>query len=525
MRRTAGPPAPRSWLESSVHAPEHVKARKSTLRDGPEGLQYAPETRLDTLPGAEFPPALSLQDVVVKTMAKNWKWHLENDGIYLSELPTLLKERLLSYISKYSPITDQDARIGLRVFFPRPQDLEGYSDEPQDEHDEVTRLDLASLMYSWPSRGGLKKELLYTRKLRTNTVQRTSHTKRTSGAAESWEDTSSSSGEAEALEILPSVVQKVEPSFSMRFPNLVHLSLAQVSGTSSLVSWPDLLAIAPYLSTLNSLSIANWPVPAHVINDATPSSPRSLYSRNKVPPTYAGSRNPAADFEADWAEAGSILRKLSKDLYCLRWLDLSGCTSWTAALTPQRSTQSTDNLGGFDFTMSDQNLAESGPGWNESWRGITHIRFAVNWIPRALTTEGILAIDDWLKGEILRGKTLDKTDPEINGQSSILNDPPAPSRWAGLRVRDPEQVELSKWANSRLAQRTTLPPAGGAQRRDMVLQNWDVDHEREKYYQKKELEQYMRDLRAIRHVADQIRRLRLQGKGKFIDFDFGYADA
>ena len=526
MRRMAGPPAPQSWLESSIHAPERIRARNVEIDS--EGLHYDPETKLDVLPGAEFPLPLSLQDVVLKKMAKNWQWHLQNDGIYLSEIPTLLKEMLLSYITKYAPVTDQDARLGLRVLFPRAQDFEEYAEEAQDEYDEVTRLDLTSLMHSWTSHNALKRELLYTRKAAEfPAFSSPDHGATTaSEAPESWENASpkddSDSGASDRSEPLVTVPPKMDMPLSLRFPNLVHLSLSRVGGTASLVSWPDLLAIAPYLSTLTSLSLANWPIPTHTTVSVSTSSPRSLFTRNKVPPSYTGGPKHHANFEANWAEAGSILRRLSKELYCLRWLDFSGCTSWTPAMTPQKATQVIDDLLGFDASSPELQGGESGPGWNQSWRSVTHIRFAVNWVPKALTPEGLLAIDDWLKDEILRGKTLDKSDPEINGQASILRDPISNLVPTG-HLREPDGMEPRRYMDSRLGLHAS--PETASTMRGKTIQDWDVEQEREKYHQKKELEQFIRDQRTIRHTADLIRRLRLKAKGKFIEFDFGHDHA
>ena len=68
----------------------------------------------------------------------------------------------------------------------------------------------------------------------------------------------------------------------------------------------------------------------------------------------------------DWREAAGILGTLSRTLYCLRWLDLTGCGEWFSALTWQ---------------PDDEEGGSIGPQWNGSWRGIDHLYLNVGWKP------------------------------------------------------------------------------------------------------------------------------------------------
>jgi hypothetical protein len=73
----------------------------------------------------------------------------------------------------------------------------------------------------------------------------------------------------------------------------------------------------------------------------------------------------------DWREAAGILRTLSRSLYCLEWLDLTGCGSWFDALrwTPP-ATSSSDDVS--------ENV---GPEWNGGWRGLRTLILRVGWQP------------------------------------------------------------------------------------------------------------------------------------------------
>ena len=64
-------------------------------------------------------------------------------------------------------------------------------------------------------------------------------------------------------------------------------------------------------------------------------SPNSATAYRETPQgnVNAGASNFYSSFDNDWTEAASILRRLSKSAYCLKWLDLTGCFPWVQALT------------------------------------------------------------------------------------------------------------------------------------------------------------------------------------------------
>ena len=63
-----------------------------------------------------------------------------------------------------------------------------------------------------------------------------------------------------------------------------------------------------------------------------------------------------SSIEDDWTEAANILKRLSRHLYCLKWLDLTGI-DWHKA------------------------LSKNGAEWNGAWRGVQYIGMGVGWYP------------------------------------------------------------------------------------------------------------------------------------------------
>ncbi len=148
---------------------------------------------------------------------------------------------------------------------------------------------------------------------------------------------------------MPSAIRAM-PLPQTLLPNLTHLSLALVSDRCAAstaaaaaappVSWRQLLAFAAHLPMLTHLSLAYWPEPTLTPNakfaTAFASSPleqRLPYdelSTALVRTSNSSSRRAALDNV--WAEAVLLVRKLSKALYGLEYLDLTGCAPWFPAL-------------------------------------------------------------------------------------------------------------------------------------------------------------------------------------------------
>ena len=223
QRRIPGPPPPRSWLFDSRHAP-----KSQPLQDY---KNCRLQVKSSTLPGGSSRDG-SLLHTTLKELAVNWEWHTEYDGMYLTTLPANVKQSLLSYIDVYS---DNVQTNPLRLLF--------LSDEDLESRKEVNRLDLAGGVGVWTSLRQLKSDLISRAAVEV--------VKPTDPRLASWDD------EQEQIDT-STLVQGLQPG-GMTFINLKHLSLAVNPGITA--SWKDLIQLASTVSTIESLSLAYWPLP------------------------------------------------------------------------------------------------------------------------------------------------------------------------------------------------------------------------------------------------------------------------
>lgn len=127
-------------------------------------------------------------------------------------------------------------------------------------------------------------------------------------------------------------------------PNLTHLSLALDPATGQDVSWKQLLALSCKLSAVTHLSLAFWPAPSRTRQGQDGSVADSPDSVN-----------------GDWGETLLVLRLLSRNLYRLEYLDLTGCASWFEALKLDK---------GHDFV-----------DWAWAWGKVGVLRLYTGWKP------------------------------------------------------------------------------------------------------------------------------------------------
>lgn len=350
FRRIPGPPPPRSWLTDSIHAPAKYK-RGSNGEYENDGRRL--QVRSSILPAGSFPPERSLQHLALKKIASNWAWHVEYEREYLAELPLNLKETLLSYLSIYNELGSPGLNP-LRVLF---LDGEQYL---QEDRDEVQRLDLGNGIGLWTSLKGLEKDLV------TKTVARRASDsieaqEKAGETPDSWDaDDDSDDLSNTSLAAIPRVIHN--------FQNLKHLSLSISPGNTNAASWTTLVSIATELGTLSSLSLAHWPQPTFTPNAA---STRAVVHVAGARPVVYGGTNIYSSLDNDWREAAGILRTLSRALYCLTWLDLTGCGDWWEALIWPSLTSSNE-------TAETENL---GPEWNGGWRGLEKLVLHSGWKP------------------------------------------------------------------------------------------------------------------------------------------------
>lgn len=151
-------------------------------------------------------------------------------------------------------------------------------------------------------------------------------------------------------------------SVSFRFSNLVHLSLALSPTTPvckrTAASWSDLLKLATSLSRLLSLSLAHWPLPSLTpVAASTYAAIKNPLSTTLPGISYGGS-DVYTSYDGDWKEAANLLKILSRRLYCLQWLDFTGCGEWFAALSAPNSAE-----------------------WTGAWRSVEYVGLGVGWLP------------------------------------------------------------------------------------------------------------------------------------------------
>ncbi|KAK2753080.1 hypothetical protein FQN55_005040 [Onygenales sp. PD_40] len=347
IRRTPGPSAPMSWLVSNTSTDRDVEQDSRVESD--KTLYKKKTIRLDHLPGIDFPPATSLQHMVLKSMARRWDGHLLYDGVFLSELPTHIKQLLLSYIAKYTDHAEMEVGMqGLKPLFLEAVDDDEDLTEPDSD---ITRLDLCSAIGRWLS----LKEL--TREVKGPVVSESRSHKEHISPPSSWEDET----DAPHPSPIPSIHN--QPAVQ-RFQNLKFLSLANPIPAQA--NWPSLLSLVSNLSTITHLSLAHWPTPTL--------TPNSLKASIKDPQirhlsfAYGGTDIYSAS-DNNWVEAAGVLRRLSKATYCLKWLGLQGCNTWIPAL----SWNGIDAKGDFHPT--------TGPEWNGSWRGVEWLGLGPGWFP------------------------------------------------------------------------------------------------------------------------------------------------
>ncbi|KAL2421644.1 hypothetical protein ABEF95_008075 [Exophiala dermatitidis] len=339
LRRIPGPPPPRSWLTDSIHAPKSVSSSDA------DGNNRRIQVRTSNLPDGVFPPDGSLQHMILKKIATNWAWHAEHDYDYLGLLPTTLKETLLSYLAVYNDVPIDP----LQPLF--------LDEIEQDDRDEVHRLDLSNGIGTWTTFRQLEKDLFQKTAAPTPTKSRVESPNALSlPIPDSW-DATDDNEEVASMGLSPG------PRITPNFKNLNHLSLAISPTNAKAASWTSLLLLATELRTLTSLSLANWPQPTFTPNAA---STRTVVRTPGAPPVVYSGSDMYTSYDNNWREAAGILRTLSRSLYCLKWLDLTGCGDWFGALQWRGSSIESSSLG---------------PEWNAGWRGLETLILQVGWKP------------------------------------------------------------------------------------------------------------------------------------------------
>ena len=310
-RGPAGPAPPQSWLERKENESWwSFKNRSLTLGNNGRNIQ--------SLPGSDLPKQRTLLASTLKALAINWDWHVQFDQYYLATIPVRYKAVLLHDIARHSP--NGIAKSGLDVLFLDETELQDATGV-----EGLTHLDLAASIDHRLKLSELK-ELFRTKKSHASWVEDEDST------PESWD-------KAEIFAF---------PSLPCQLHSLTHLSLAHPSPS---VSWKGFLDLAPYLTTLTHLSLADWPTPT-----LTPNA-KTAYRETPQGTVDYGASNFCSASDGDWTEAASILRRLGKSTYCLKWLDLTGCFPWVQALASDKI------------------------DWFGSWQALETVKVGQGWLP------------------------------------------------------------------------------------------------------------------------------------------------
>lgn len=393
VRRTrgpAGPPAPVSWAKprrrtsTTIYNQERAEGATQTMQKSP-----------GTLPGLRLPTERSLLHLAFKSLAKKWESLEEHELLHLATLPVQHKEATLSYIAYYNPQSLSYSSIDL-LFHNDPELANTTSCEG------LTHLDLDSCLGRGIKVTELKK--IFLKEPKAKAVANTAS--EAADVPESWDSQS---------------VHLSSPMISPRFPFLTHLSLAHPVSPS----WRHLLALAPHLATLTHLSLAHWPTPCL--------TPNSMTAYRETPfgkVDYGASNMYSVSVDRDLNEASSVLRRLSKATYCLKWLDITGCRKWTAALEP--ISKQIDTPTG---EIKDSNYIHTGPDFAGAWRGLETVKAGQPWLPRCLEKEG----SEWR--QVMEATTRDPK--EAHSMEAIKLELVMWARWEN-KITDTEQAIRSR---------------------------------------------------------------------------------
>ncbi|KAJ8127237.1 hypothetical protein O1611_g6401 [Lasiodiplodia mahajangana] len=243
--------------------------------------------------------------MTLRHIALDWVQQRDWNRFYLYTLPSRLRSALLALISEiYDPgVSLIDLQLVLSG--PSESELAEYGLDPIDIpmlNSDVFSLDLTGSLGKSLTLKELH-EFLFGPKKATAPAD--------DAVQDSWDSPAPIAGPTHLL------------------PNLTHLSLAIDPGSTLPVSWKQLLSLAGKLTQLTQLSLAGWPEPSL--------TPNAKFAKVTSPTTgrsvqYGGTGPYSHVLDGDWTEAILVLKRLSRLLYGLEYLDLTGCGDWIRAL-------------------------------------------------------------------------------------------------------------------------------------------------------------------------------------------------
>ena len=273
--------------------------------------------------------------MTLRKVAEDWEFQRSYNRYYLYSLPDHLKVALITYLgtSNGPGVSVADLRAVLMPYVDDETADTDYPD-PSTANEDIAHLDLTGSLGRALKLRDLS-DLLFPSPFKSPHQQPTS-------IQESWEDSPAS--------------PTTTPSTPLPLlPNLTHLSLAidPKHDSSPSVSWRHLLSFATRLPTLTHLSLAYWPEPtltpnAKLASFVVPTGTGSGSSSSTRTVQYGGTGPYSHSLDNDWSEAVLLLRRLSRSLYGLEWLDLTGCAGWAPALMTSAAAAVVADDGGHD---------------------------------------------------------------------------------------------------------------------------------------------------------------------------------
>lgn len=375
--RTPGPAPPQSWLKRpawslaltlrGARRPTRGSSSTNNDRSRPNDLLRFAQMTGEEPPDEPSGPS-SLLHLALETAALNWNLFDHEDLPALVDIPLRLRLRLLSYLAYYGPPID------LAVL-----------DALTQGNEAVKQLDLAGLH----GHGSLTLHRIV--KFIKQESSKAGADASAQAIAESWdhEDTFESA-------LVPALS-------TSRFAQVTHLSLSHPPAGAS---WRDLLSLSKQTHGLTHLSLAYWPRPTLTPNLAT-TTVSSQYS----PEIQAGGSHYYSNLDMDLSEPASLLRQLSGNLLCLRWLDLEGCIEWVPALGFHGNDSNRQH--GLDDEMSSTgSKVDAVTGiFVYNWKNLQYLNITQGFLP---SPSGMLALRKEPSGALYRhvvDKYLSSFDP------------------------------------------------------------------------------------------------------------------
>ncbi|MCJ1311689.1 hypothetical protein MMC25_005362 [Agyrium rufum] len=321
------------------------------------------------LPGGFLPEPGTLQHLALKGLAKNWDETSVYYMWYLAELPGWLKEALLCYIACYSP-------KGISLSSLTTLMLDDGRIPAATNSEDVTRLDLARSSVAGRFNMLDLAEYLLNKPTEASPLHSPSSSFSASNSSlssasgfstitpysrvpDSWDEDSPPPNK---MARNGDLIGFIAPCPTLRFPFLTHLSLAYSPNSD----WSGLIELSPALRTLTHLSLAGWSQP-------TGNMFRRPELHELCPKAVGGSCRESCRVVAHDRTSRQIgmfcLRRLSRTLICLKWLDLEGC-DWIWMLEPGPPTRQSVAR---KLDWPERSGEENGIDWCGGWRGLETI--------------------------------------------------------------------------------------------------------------------------------------------------------